>query len=171
MKATLAAIALVLLIPVSAGAQDGKLDLSFLDRLEKLASEHANITIDSATLGLAGQFLTNSREAAAAKEVISGLRGIFVRTFEFDRDNAYTQDDINAIRKQLSGPGWTRIISAADRGGELAEVYLWQQAGKIGGITVLAAESRELAVVNIVGPIDFDKLKLLQGQFGIPNLP
>lgn len=171
MKATLAVIAFVLLIPVSARAQDGKLDLSFLDRLEKLASEHANITIDSATLGLAEQFLPRTKDSAAAKEVIAGLRGIFVRTFEFDRDNAYTQDDINAIRKQLSGPGWTRIISAAERGGELAEVYLWQQAGKVSGITVVAAEARELAVINIVGPIDLNKLKLLEGQFGIPRIP
>jgi len=49
-------------------------------------------------------------------------------------------------------------------------VYLFQQAGKINGITILAAERRELTVVNIVGPIDLSKLKLLEGQFGIPTV-
>jgi hypothetical protein len=170
MKATLAVLAFVLLIPAGARAQDGKLDLGFLDRLEKLASEHANITIDAATLGIAGQFIPNTKESAAAKEVIAALKGIFVRSFEFDSDNAYSPDDLNAIRKQLSGPGWNRIISTAEKGGDIAEVYLWQQAGKIGGIAIVAAERRELTVVNIVGPIDINKLKLLQGQFGIPNI-
>jgi hypothetical protein len=102
--------------------------------------------------------------------VIAALKGIFVRSFEFDSDNAYSPDDLNAIRKQLSGPGWNRIISTAEKGGDIAEVYLWQQAGKIGGIAIVAAERRELTVVNIVGPIDINKLKLLQGQFGIPNI-
>jgi hypothetical protein len=68
MKATLAVLAFVLLIPAGARAQDGKLDLGFLDRLEKLASEHANITIDAATLGIAGQFIPNTKESAAAKK-------------------------------------------------------------------------------------------------------
>jgi uncharacterized protein DUF4252 len=168
MKATLAVVAFTLLIPVTARAQDGKLDLSFLDRLEKIASEHASITIDSSTLGLAGQFMPNTKESAAAKEVIAGLKGIFVRSFEFDSDNAYSTDDINAVRKQLAG--WNRIISSSEKGGDLAEVYLFQQAGKINGITILAAERRELTVVNIVGPIDLSKLKLLEGQFGIPTV-
>ena len=41
---------------------------------------------------------------------------------------------------------------------------------KIGGLVVLSAEPKELTVVNIVGPVDLDKLAALEGQFGIPDL-
>jgi hypothetical protein len=41
---------------------------------------------------------------------------------------------------------------------------------KIGGLVVLSAEPRELRVVNIVGPVDLEKLASLEGQFGIPDL-
>jgi hypothetical protein len=37
-------------------------------------------------------------------------------------------------------------------------------------MAVLALEDRELTVVNIVGPVDLDKLAKLEGQLGIPEL-
>ena len=40
----------------------------------------------------------------------------------------------------------------------------------IKGIAVVAAEPRELTVVNVVGPIDVERLSRLEGQFGIPPL-
>jgi hypothetical protein len=43
-----------------------------------------------------------------------------------------------------------------------------KQGDAIAGMAVLVAESRELTVVNIVGPIDIEKLSQLEGHFGIP---
>ena len=174
MKATLAVIAFVLVAPNAARAQDGRLQLDFLDRLAERASESQTVTIDAAMLGLASGFLPNSADAAAAKQVMSELKGIYVRHFEFNGDNAYSQDDINAIRRQLAAPGWVRFISSeekSERDRELVEVYSWQQNGKSAGLAILAAESRELTVVNIVGPIDFEKLAVLRGMFCIPGVP
>jgi hypothetical protein len=172
MKATLTVVALVLLLPVTARAQDGRLNLAFLDRLAERASESQNVTIDPAMLGIATGFVPNSPQGAAAKQAMSELKGIYVRSFEFDNDNAYSLDDLNAIRKQLSAPGWVRVISSEEkRDRELVEIYFFQQDGKTGGIAIIAAEARELAVVNIVGPIDFTKLAALQGVLGIPRVP
>jgi hypothetical protein len=74
-------------------------------------------------------------------------------------------DDINAIRKQLSAPGWSKIVSneEKDKGGnwELQEVWLFNPGGKLSGIFIINAEPGELQVVNIVGPIDFSKLGAL----------
>jgi hypothetical protein len=50
------------------------------------------------------------------------------------------------------------------------EVYTMLVGDKIGGIAVIAAEPTELTVVNIVGPIDLEKLSALEGNFGIPKL-
>jgi hypothetical protein len=45
MKATLSIVVLSLLIPVAASAQDGRINLSFLDRLGERASEKQEIII------------------------------------------------------------------------------------------------------------------------------
>ena len=83
-------------------------------------------------------------------------------------------EDINAIRKQLSAPGWVKIVSneEKDRGGqwELQEIYFFQPGGKINGVLLINAEPGELQVVNIVGPVDFAKLAALAGTLGIPNI-
>jgi hypothetical protein len=41
---------------------------------------------------------------------------------------------------------------------------------RIAGLVVIAAEAKELTIVNIVGPIDLDQLSRLGGQFGIPKV-
>jgi hypothetical protein len=40
----------------------------------------------------------------------------------------------------------------------------------IGGLAIISAEPRQLTLVNIIGPIDLEKLSQLQGQLGIPKL-
>jgi hypothetical protein len=48
-------------------------------------------------------------------------------------------------------------------------VYLWRQNGKAGGLAVLSSGPRELTIVNIVGTIDLEQLRKLQGKFGVPG--
>jgi hypothetical protein len=50
------------------------------------------------------------------------------------------------------------------------EVHLLMQGEQIGGLAVLHSDVKELTVVNIVGPVDLEKLAKLDGQFGIPDL-
>jgi hypothetical protein len=123
-------------------------------------------------LGIAAGILKGDGDQAAAKQLLSGLKGIYIRSFEFNRENAYTMDDVDRIRKQLTAPGWSKFISVdSKRDRELVEIYSWQEGGASGGLAILVAEPMELTIVNIVGPIDLSKLPLLQGQFGIPKLP
>lgn len=44
---------------------------------------------------------------------------------------------------------------------------------QIGGLAVVSIEPKEVTIVNIVGPIDLEKLSQLEGSFGVPylNLP
>jgi hypothetical protein len=58
----------------------------------------------------------------------------------------------------------------SQRQGENVDVYLKMENNQIGGLAVIAAEPRELTIVNIVGPIDLDALATLGGQLGIPRL-
>ena len=43
-------------------------------------------------------------------------------------------------------------------------------AGQISGLAVLATDPKEITVVNIVGPVDLEKLSELEGNFGVPVL-
>jgi hypothetical protein len=176
MKIRLSLVAFTLLIPVAASAQDGRINLEILDKLAARASEKQEVTIGPEMLAVAGNGLVQSGpKGDAARQVMSELKGIFVRNYEFDDDKAYSRDDINTLRKQLMTPGWVKIVANEEKRNdadwELQEVYFFQQAGRMGGIFVISAEPGELSVVNIVGPIDFAKLAALGGILGIPRIP
>jgi hypothetical protein len=38
------------------------------------------------------------------------------------------------------------------------------------GLALISSEPRELTIVNIVGVIDLEKLRKLEGQFGVPKI-
>ena len=164
--------AVLMWTPVNAWAQGPRLQLDKLARLNSLASEVTDITLDPAMLQLAGNFLSDPNGGPGLKEMLSGLKGVYVRSFEFERENVYTPADVNAIRKQLTAPGWERLVTVdSKRDRELVEIYSWREGNGSGGLAILVAEPKELTVVNIVGPFDLAKLGALQGNFGIPRLP
>ena len=105
------------------------------------------------------------------KKLIAGLEGIYIRHFEFKRDNMWTQADLDPIRKQLHSPEWQRIVGVTeDDGGSVSDVYLHLEGEKTTGIAILVAEARELTVINVVGTIDLEQLAELSGHFDIPKL-
>jgi hypothetical protein len=161
----------IALFAVAAGcASAQQLDLSVLDKLAPRASEHALVTLDQDKLRLAAGFLGgNDPDQKKTKELLSAMKGVYVRTFEFDKDNAYNGADLDPIRKQLNTPAWAKIVDVKSRG-ESTEVYLFSKDNQYGGLAVLAAEPREIAVVNIVGPVDLATLTELGGKFGIPAI-
>lgn len=141
-----------------------------LDKLAAKAKEHVEVTLDSSLLQMAGNFLSaKDADQAKAKQLISGIKGIVVRSFEFAKADEYTDADLDGVRQQLRSPGWNKIVNVKE-GRETTEVYLRTGNNQITGITVLAAEARELTVVMIDGSIKPEDLAGLQGNFGIPKL-
>ncbi|HYW71054.1 MAG TPA: hypothetical protein VE961_08475, partial [Pyrinomonadaceae bacterium] len=57
--------------------------------------------------------------------------------------------------------------------GDNVDVYLLTLGGEIEGLALVSAEAKELTIINIVGPVDLQKLTQLEGSFGVPvlNLP
>jgi hypothetical protein len=146
-----------------------QLDWSTLDKLASRAAESSLITLDEDKLKLASRFLSGQDLTQdLTKSVISGLKGIYVRTFEFDRPNGFTAADLEPIRRQLTAPGWSSIVSVKERD-ESSEIWLHSKNGAVAGLAIIAAEREELAVVNIVGPVDLNSLAKLAGNFGIPK--
>jgi hypothetical protein len=156
----------------TAQAQDMRLQLNSLDKFEARATDSVDVTLDGKLLELARAFLSSKKpKEAAIKEVVAGLKGVYVKVFEFDKEGEYTASDLDVIRTQLRAPVWARMIGVkSKKEGENVEVYMTLTGAQIGGIAVIATEPKQLTVVNIVGVIDLEKLVKLSGHFGIPSI-
>lgn len=172
MTRSVAPILLVMFCAIQGGAQDARLEISQLDKLASRAAQTVEVSLDERLLRIAAKFLrSEDPDEARIKELVAGLKGVYVRVFEFENPGEYLAADIDALRSQLQVPGWTKIVGVrSKRDGENVDVYLKYQGDNVLGLAILAAEPKELTVVNIVGPIDLEKLSQLEGQFGIPKL-
>jgi Domain of unknown function (DUF4252) len=143
-----------------------------LDSIASKASDSVDVSLSGATLKFAAKFLdSGDPEEAAVKKLIAGIEGIYIKHFEFKRDNMWTQADLDPIRKQLHSPEWQHIIGVTeDDGDSVSDVYLRMEGEKTTGVAILVAESRELTVINIMGSIDLEQLADLSGHFDIPKL-
>src|SRR5437868_13136424 len=76
--------------------------LTIPDRIERLsekARDSQNITLDGALLKLAAAFLnSNDRDQKLAKDVISNLKYIHVRNFEFEKEEEFSDRNLDPIR-------------------------------------------------------------------------
>jgi hypothetical protein len=134
------------------------------------ASEKVDVTLDSNMLQLAGKFFSDKADEAEVKKLISGLKSIFVRSFEYEKEGGYNPADIESVRAQLRAPGWSRIAGMEGKN-ETAEVFVrTEKDGKVGGLAVIATEPKQVTIVNIVGAVDPAQLSGLAGKFGIPKI-
>jgi hypothetical protein len=140
-----------------------------LDKLAERATESVDVTLDASLLQLASGFLSkDNADEVTVKKIVSKLKGVYVRSFEFDKEGQYSMSDVEAIRTQLKAPGWSRIVGVKSIKGENSEVYLKRDGNQVAGLVVVSAEPKELTIVNIDGPIDPEELSKLSGHMGIP---
>jgi hypothetical protein len=170
----LVALAALAATPARAAAQErGRLRLDSLDRLAPKATETVNVEVDGILIKLASKILSDKDpDERTVKEIIAGLRGVYVRTYEFGKAGEYADSDIAPIREQLRPPAWTRVIDVKSLVDDPvnAEVYVASDGARVDGMAILVAEPREVTVINIVGDIDVEKLKRLEGKLGIPRI-
>jgi len=170
--ATFFGVMLLGALSLPAFGQNPRLDIKNLEALSKKASEVVDVNLDGPLLKLASKFMTDEDDREALG-IIKNLRGVYVKSFTFDEPGDYSPADVDAIRRQLQAPAWSRIVSARSKhDGENAEIYLMTAAdgGNVLGMAIICAEPTEFTVVNIVGPVDIDKLSQLEGKMGIPRL-
>ena len=155
---------------VTTQAQDPRLQLTTLDYLAGKASQTVDVNIDEKLLHLTANFFGNDPDEKEIKALINGLKGIYVKSFEFEKEGEYTAADVELIRTQLKNSAWTKIVGVVSKREGDIEVYLMSNNNVISGLAVLSVEPKELTIVNIIGPADIAKLATLEDQFGIPDL-
>jgi hypothetical protein len=168
-----AALALLLMFctAIVVRAQGARIQMTSLDYLTGKASETVDVNIDEHLMQMTAKFFSSTDpDEKEIKALVSGLKGIYVKSFSFEHEGEYSTADVESIRSQLHTPGWTKILNVNSRKEGAIEVYLMTTGDQISALAVLAVDPKELTIVNIIGPVDLSKLSKLEGQFGVPEL-
>ena len=137
-----------------------------LDHLAAKAVEKAEISLDANMIRMAGGMMKGEGDEAKAKKVLSGVNGLYVRSFKFAKEGEYSQADLDAVRAQLKAPEWNRIVNVEEKN-ESVQVYIKPGKEKAAGFALIAAEPKELTIVHIDGSIDLSDVGALK-NLGIP---
>ena len=158
---------------MTADAQDARLRFEKLDRLEANARDVVEVNIDGKLLDLAKRVMTkiNDQDAKKVGQAISGLKGIYVRVFNFEKENEYNPADVEEIRSQLQSPGWERLANVrSKKNNQKIDVFTMFTGDVMSGVAVVISESKSVALVNVIGPIDIDLLAEMSGKLNIPKI-
>jgi enhancing lycopene biosynthesis protein 2 len=164
---------LFVLASVATFSQDLKLDLDKLRGLETKARDVVEVNIDGKLLDMAKRVLVkvNDKEARNIGEAIKGLKGIYVRVYNFEKENEYNVGDLDEIRSQLRSPDWEKIANVrSKRNEQRIDVFTRFTGETMSGVAVVLSEAKSIAVVNVVGPIDIDTLVEISGKLNIPKI-
>jgi hypothetical protein len=174
-KHSLAALAAVvtLALPASRVQAGPELEIPDFSHLRGKAVDSVDVTLDGFLMRVARKFA--AADSAGVNEealsILNDIQSVRVRNFSFDSDDAYSRADIDGVRKQLEGPGWSALVQAHKREPrEDVDVYVCMEGDKVTGLAVIASQPRQFTIVNIIGSIDIDKIGQLEGQFGIPRV-
>ena len=162
-----ACLAAGLVSPFEAAAAEhpGRLDLPSFSHLQSKATEVVDVTLGAWPLALASKFMeADDAESVEVKKLISGIKSIVVRSYEFDTDFAYSKDDVDAVRAQLAEPVWSHLVQVRKRGkaDQDVDVYVALDADTAKGFAIVASEPRKFTILNIVGSIGLDQIAKLQ---------
>ena len=157
---------------IAAAATPGALQLPSFDGISSKAVQTVDISLDTSLLGMAASFMDSGKpDDAAVKEIIAGLKGVYVRSYTFNGDFQYPEADIDSVRRQLAAPGWQRLVAVHNSPDHSnVDIYICMVQGRASGLAIIASQPREFTIVNIVGSVDLQKLHQLQGKLGIPPI-
>ena len=145
--------------------------------LASRATHVTEVTLNKTMLAFAAKFMDGKDEDSkedkddqAVKQMIQGLQGVYVRDYEFDKEHAYSADELEGLRKYFENSSWSPMVRDRTKGvASGTDVYVKLVNNQMQGLFVLDAEPKDLTLVLILGPIDMDKLSKLGGNFGIPK--
>jgi hypothetical protein len=152
-------------------AQSGKLQLDQLDVLTNRASNTVDVKLDEHLMQTTAKLFSGKDDDVEIKELLKNVKGIYVKSFSFEKANEYLPAEVDSVMSQLRGGGWSKIVGiTSKKESENVEVYLMMLGDQINGLAVVCLNPKDVTVVNIVGPINLEKLSQLEGSFGIPDL-
>src|ERR1017187_769272 len=161
-------------IAVPVRAQDSQLPLppAVEKELAARASDVTEVTLGKNMLAFAAKFMNGKdQDEAATRHLIEGLDGIYVRSYEFDKDGQYSVEEIEQLRKYFETSEWSPIVRERERkSSETTDVMVKLVNGETRGMFILTVEPKELTIVLILGPVRMEDLGKLKGIGGLGAL-
>lgn len=147
-----------------------QIDLKSLDKLAAKATEKTEINMDEAMLKSASGFLDEKKaDEGLAKKASRDLKGITLRSYEFDKKGAYKLDDLKSLMNQLKAPDWKLFLKSEEEG-ELTQIWMHYTKGVGDGMLLISAEEEELTVINAVGSTNLADFGALGALGSLSNL-
>ena len=133
------------------------------------ASDVTEVTLGKNMLDFAAKFMNGKDgDEAQVRKLIQGLKGIYVREYEFDKDGQYSMEQLQQLRAYFETSEWSPIVRERERkSGETTDVLMKVVNGETQGMFILSAEPKELTIVLILGPIRVEDLSELSGLGGL----
>ena len=161
-----ALLAVCFLLPACA-TQTPALEVPSLAAMQRDSVDSVDLTLGPVALGvlriLGSSGSRHDPDSAAEMKLLHGLHKVEVRSYEYATDHTYRQADLEALRSQLTGPGWQHIMQARDRGSDGdVDIYCALDNHTITRLVIIAAEPREFSLINIAGSIDPDQIGMLR---------
>jgi hypothetical protein len=170
---TFAIAVMIVASAVGAIAQDARLSFERLSAFEAKARDVVEVNVDGKLLELAKRVTTkiNDKDARTVGQAISGLKGIYVRVYNFAEPNQYDMNDVDQIRAELNNPAWQKLANVrSKKNDQKVDIYTMFTGDMMSGAAVVISDTKSVALVNVVGFIDIETLVELSGRMNIPKV-
>jgi hypothetical protein len=118
------------------------------DKLSAKAVEKVDVNLQGPVLEMASKFL-GAGDDAKIKQLVQGLKCVYVKSFTFDKEGQYSEADLNEVRSKVQGTDWSKIVDVQEKR-ESSTIYMKTDGKQSQGIVVVSAEPKELTVVQII---------------------
>jgi hypothetical protein len=154
------------------GQTGPQINLKNLQALEDKAEQVVSVNLEGQSLDEGGKLLAiRNGVSKSVKELVKGLKGVYLRRFWFGGKKTYEEADMELIREELRRPGWAPMIGVQMRDkNEAVSIYSYMENDRVAGVAVFSADPKEVTVVNIVGSVDLEALSELGRQMGFPAM-
>ena len=139
-----------------------------LERLGLLSPDELSLEINlqGAMLSMLSAFLGTDEPELA--EVMSGLRGVTVRSAELSGGRLEeVRAGMGGAVDWLDANGWMPIVRVREPEEEVY-IYLKGDGDVMDGLAILAVDSYEATIVNLIGSIDLARLAVIVDGFDLP---
>jgi hypothetical protein len=161
------AVCSIAALPAIATAQDSELRLPSFNHLQGKAIETVDITLGQWPIRFAAAIADDgTKDGAMAKELLSGLKSVRIRSYKFDYPNAFSRSEVDSIRKQLNGGNWMPLAQMQSRAKKSnVDIFVSVEGEQATGLAVVAVKPREFTIVNISGRVDPKQIGELSKRF------
>lgn len=130
-----------------------------LDNLAERAKEKVEVDLDANMIQQFGG-LAKAQIPEQYQPLMENIRSLSVRVLQFAEDGQYSASDLDGIRNQVRGNGWSRLVNIKD-GNDTVEAHIYRPNGQMEGLVVIVGEAKELVVVAAEGSIDLNNLQAM----------